>query len=151
MLNKMMLFPLGFMFLLSVYAVMHTGATFEGTTGNYSSQEIEIGGEPGDIYIEEAGSYSFDIWDIGGAYIILAAAISVGILAGVKVLGSGLSTMSQSLIFNGILFIGLWACLSIVASDFFFSGTIFLIIWVCLTSIYTIGMGIHMTNPGVSG
>jgi hypothetical protein len=57
--------------------------------------------------------------------------------------------MSQSLIFNGILFGGLWACLTAVSADMLFEFVITQMLWVFLTISYIIGMGIHLNGYGV--
>jgi hypothetical protein len=150
--NKMMLIPLGFMLVLTMFAAIYTGnmETATGTTDDYSnSSGIDTSEGSGYVDIPSGGSHTFNLWSTEGVIAILITAIAVGIVAGIKVLGSGLSDMSQSLIFNGVLFGGLWACLSIVSSTIFFINPITEIFWVFLTISYIIGMGIHLNGYGV--
>ena len=150
--NKMMLIPLGIMLVLTMFVAIYTGqmTTGTGTTEDYSnSSGIDTGEGTGYVDIPSGGSHTFNIWSTEGVVAILITAIAVGIIAGIKVLGSGLSDMSQSLIFNGVLFGGLWACLSIVSSTIFFINPITEIFWVFLTISYIVGMGIHLNGYGV--
>jgi len=147
--NKLLIFPIGFMFLLTMYAVVYTGSTYSGDTENYQSQNGTIvQGESGSVYIPNAGSKSFDIWDslAGSAMVIIAGALAVGVISGIRILGSGLSEMSQSLVFNAIIFLGIWACLTVFAQDFLFDSIMTKLLWVALTLIYCIGLAIHLNG-----
>jgi hypothetical protein len=142
-----MLFPLGFMIVLSIFAVAYTGETYDsGITEDYSNVTGNIEGDPTYVEIPEAGSYEFDIWTTAGIMLILTGAIAAAIVAGISVLGSGLGGISQSLILNSILFGGLWACLSAVAQEFVFSNDYTSILWTFLSITYIIGVGSHMTG-----
>ena len=135
------------MFVLTVFSVVYTGSTFLGSTDDYSLQNgTEIQTDVGRVKIPNAGSQSFDIWDsvAGASMVIMASAVAVGVLSGIKVLGSGLSDLSQSLIFNAIVFLGIWACLTVIAQDFLFDSLITKLLWVTLTLMYCIGLGIHL-------
>ena len=150
--NKLLIFPLAFMFLLTIFASVFSSIHPTGSSTDYSNQQGgTFQGESGNVTIPEAESQSFNIWDTTGALVILTVAIAVGIIAGIKILGSGLSEMSQGMIFNGILFLGLWACLTIVSGDYLFSEAIVTVVWVSLTTIYIIGMGIHLTASSSGG
>lgn len=154
-LNKLMFFPMCFMFMLTIYAVADVGGTFAGESANYTSDdELTIdyttGSESGSVDIPGSGSHEFDIWAASTAMIILVVAMAVGILGGIKILGSGLSEMSQKMIFNGILFLGLWAGLTLVSIDFFFDYTVLTLLWVSLTTVYVLGVGVHMSGTAES-
>jgi hypothetical protein len=151
--NKMMLIPLGFMLILTMFMAIYTGNmdSGTGTTDDYgNSSGIDTSEGSGYVDIPSGGSHTFNIWSTEGVILILSVAIAVGIIAGIKVIGSGLSVFSQSLIFNGILFGGLWACLTIISSEFLFIGVITEMLWIFLTVTYIIGMGIHL-NGNASG
>jgi hypothetical protein len=142
---------MAFMFILTLFAGVFTGTHTTTDSDDYSTSQDPI--QEGDnvtIDIPSADSQELNIWDTTGAMVILVIAISVGIIAGIKVLGSGLSDMSQNLIFNAILFLGLWAVLSIVSADFLFETTLVTLFWVTLTTIYIIGMGIHLNGSGAT-
>ena len=145
--NKLLIFPMAFMFILTIFSVIYTGETLQGESEDYGDPgSIIINEETGEVDIPEAEHQEFNIWDSTGAMVILFAAIAIAIIAGIKILGSGLSDMSQSLIFDGILFLGLWACLTIVSSEFLFQTSMSILLWVSLTTIYIIGMGLHMSG-----
>jgi hypothetical protein len=147
-----MLIPLGFMLVLTMFAAIYTGnmETATGTTDDYSnSSGIDTSEGSGYVDVPSGGSHTFNIWSTEGVILILVTAIAVTIIAGIKVLGSGLNDMSQSLIFNGILFGGLWACLTAVSADMLFEFVITQMLWVFLTIAYIIGMGIHLNGYGV--
>lgn len=150
--NKMMLIPLGFMLILTMFAAMYTGnmSSGTGTTDDYSnSSGINTTEGSGYVDVPSGGSHTFNIFSTEGVIAILIAAIAVTIVAGIKVLGSGLNDMSQNLIFNGILFGGLWACLTIISSTMLFGYVYTELLWVFLTVTYIIGMGIHLNGYGV--
>src|SRR4030042_352095 len=143
--NKLLLFPLAFMFLLSIFSFATTGITFLGSTENYSDEnEIVINGSGTTVEIPGADAQTFNIWSDAGAMVIVLASITIGILSGVTFLGSGISERSQSLIFNAVLFIGIWACLTVVSGAYLFQHNILSILWLGLTTIFVIGLGIHM-------
>ena len=155
--NKLMIMPLAFMFLLTIFAMMYTGNTYTDTTEDYSKTgELTINAtedDAGEIEIPGAGEQELNVWDnedMIGAMIIIGIAIAVGIVAGVTVLGSGLKEFSQTLIFNSILFMGLWAVLTVIASAYMFATSIATVFWFSLTTIYMIGLGIHMSGTGES-
>ena len=151
--NKLLIFPMAFMFLLTIFATVYTGIYYSGQTGDYSNQSgTEIQGETGTVEIPNAGTKTYNIWQSGTGYamVILIGAVAIGIIAGIKILGSGLSDPSQSMIFNGILFLGLWACLTVISSQFLFDTSIAIILWISLTMIYVVGLGIHI-NPSGGG
>lgn len=148
--NKLLMFPLAFMFLLSVFTFAYTGITLKGSSQDYSDQGgVTVQNESGSVDIPQAGSHEYNIWesDSIGALVILLSAIAIGIVAGITVLGSGLKEFSQSLIFQSILFLGLWACLTVITSYFMFQNEITSIFWISLTTIFVMGFGIHVTAP----
>jgi hypothetical protein len=149
--NKLLIFPMGFMFVLTLFSLLYVGGTYTADSQNYSSQQgFQTDNKTGYVTIPTAKQQTFNISTATGIMLILTIAIAIGIVAGIKVLGSGLSDPSQSMIFNGILFGGLWACLSIVSSQFLFDTMPATMLWMTLTIVYIIGMGIHL-NPSGSG
>ena len=147
--NKLLLFPLAFMFIITIFSSISLGETYLGSSGNYSStDEITVGNESGSVDIPGAGEHEFDIWDSLGVIVILNVAIVIGIVAGIHILGSGITNFSQSLIFNAILFLGLWACLSVTSGMYFFTDTIAMLLWIGLTMTYVIGLSLHLNKAG---
>ena len=145
--NKMLLFPMALMLILSMYGMIYTGYTYTpDSTEDYSNTSADVDGDPTYVDIPEAGSYTFDVWDNSGFLLILTAAIAIGVIAGVNFLGSGLSDTSQKMLFDSVLFGGIWACLSVAAVDFMFVNTYTSLLWLILTMVYIIGVGSHMTQ-----
>jgi len=144
---------MAFMFMLTLFSAVFSTYHPQASSGDYTNQEgSTFQGDVGNVTIPHAESQSFNIWNNAtGALVILVVAIAVGIIAGIKILGSGLSDMSQNLIFNGILFLGLWAVLTVVSSSFLFEEALIGLLWVALTVIYIVGMGIHLNGAGATG
>lgn len=130
-----MLFPLVFMFILTMFSVVW------GETGFYAPMH----GEEGSIAIGE-GRASFDMWTATGILVVLVGAVALGTIAGIHFLGSGFSDTSQHMIFASILFLGLWSCLTVVSRDYLFSANATMILWVALTVMYIIGVGIAING-----
>jgi hypothetical protein len=133
--NKLMIIPLAFMLILTIISVAYTGVTLTNSINNTTIP----GAEP----------QSFDIWGLQGALIILIAAVAVGTVAGINILGSGLSDTSQRMIFNSVLYIGLWAVLTVVTSTLVFgSGIIFLMLYIVMTIMFVIGFAGETNSSG---
>ena len=133
--NKAMLFPMVFMFILTMFSVIW------GETGYYAP----IHGESGNVTIGQGGT-DFDMWTATGILVVLIGAVALGTIAGIHFLGSGLSDTSQHMIFASILFLGLWACLTVVSRNYLFESSVTMILWVCLTVMYVVGVGITING-----
>lgn len=145
--NKLILIPVAFMLLLTLFAFTYTGIQFTGISSDNSNVSgITIDGEPTQVEIDNAGSYEFNIWSTAGIILILTAATAVGIVAGLSVLGSGISVLSQKMLFDSVLFGGLWACLSAATVGIVFGNQFVALLWMVLTIMYVIGIGSHMTS-----
>jgi hypothetical protein len=150
--NKMLIFPLGIMFLLTLMVSLTTSIHPIGSSDDYTNQSgINITGsdkEQGSVQIPRAGSQTFDIWGPTGIMVIMIIAISIGIIGGIHILGSGLSSESQMMIFNAIFFLGLWACLTIVSGTVFFANFITIMLWFAITMMFVVGLATHLNgNP----
>lgn len=85
-----------------------------------------------------------------GLIVIIVSAIVLGLI-GIKVLGSGLSDTSVKIIWNGLVYYGLWGIFSVFGVDALTSIPIFgLFTWFLLTFIYTLGIFQNM-NVSSSG
>ena len=66
---------------------------------------------------------------------------AIGALAGVTILGSGLSTISQTIIYKSIFYFGLWGIFSALSIALLLSipfiGSVF---WLALTVFYVVGV-----------
>lgn len=149
--NKLIALPLTFLFLIAVFSIYTAN-----DTGNYTGGYNEIEDNPGTH--ETFGIYwswpwedtadgqqqtSFVFWTVGGMLLILSAAIALGTVSGVSVLGSGLSDFSQRLIFTGCIYCGIWSILSAASNHVLnvggntFYGTV---LWIALSFMFVIGV-----------
>jgi len=150
--NKIMLFPLFFLVLLTFFVSINSATHYIGETPDYS----EIGGEQ--MYINEtpssvvelssAGPIEVNIWGLAGAILTLFAAISIGIISGLNVFSTGLSVESQKLLFQGTLFLGLWGTLSIAIVELISSSQWITLFWIMLTIMFAVGFGMDMAGEG---
>ena len=134
--------PLAFMFILTLYSVVDTGETYSGTSENFSDLDsITINGtDTGTVDIPGSEPQTFDIWVIKGVIIILIACIALGIIGGIRILGSGISETSVHMLFTGTLFLGLWACLTVLVSSYMYDQQLTFFLWIGLTAMFTIGV-----------
>lgn len=132
--NKLMLFPITILFILVLYSGFSSSSNSENYTGSYH-------GRSGDVPVP-----SFNIWITAAAIVILATALTVGIAAGFNLLGSGFSETSQKMIFNTVLFFGLWAALTVGTMPIFFTSIFMSIIWVALSIMYIIGFADNINS-----
>jgi hypothetical protein len=146
--NKLLLIPLALMVITTMISFADSGATYESVLDDRNPETITIGNETTTINIPNAEEQSFSIWESTGLVALLIIAIAVGTVAGVNILGSGLSDTSQMLLFNSTLFLGAWATLTVFSSNILFGSgeTIMFIFWIVLTIVYVIGLGLHMTG-----
>jgi len=156
--NKLLLFPLGFMLILSLFNATLADYFPSSQTNDYSNQSGTIvtgsgsGSDvAGKVKLPYGTSQSFNIWSTQGAIIIITICLAVGILAGITVLGSGLKEFSIKLIFYGIFYLGIWAVLSFSASTFLFNINMMLYFWVALTLMYVMGVGIQLNTVESGG
>jgi len=148
--NKMLIFPLALMFVISLIVSLQSSIQPVGTTGDYSQGNgvVIIGDETTEatVIVADAGSKEFNIWGTSGILIILIAGVIVGVAAGVHFIGSGLSGLSQAILVDAILFLGLWTCLTVVSSTLFFTDTVGTVTWLGITMVYMVGLSMHMTG-----
>jgi hypothetical protein len=146
--NKMMVFPLGVMIVVSLFAVVYSGLTYSDTLpeqtnfGNItfndtSSDQTATGGT-------DTGIVSIDFWTVFTAIIILGGSIAIGIASGIAAFGFHLSERAQSLIFNSSLFLGLWVSLSVIILDIIFGSTVLMIGYIGLSIMYMVGLGMGL-------
>lgn len=133
--NKMLIFPMTIMLILTIYIAV-------ATLTEYSSDMPDFEDIVG-------GGTSINIWELGGAVVILLVSVSISIACGIGTFMVDLSENAQKIIFNMSLFGGLWASLTMIANDFFFHTLILTLIWLGLTMIYVVGIGFQI--QGVEG
>ena len=130
--NKLILFPLAFLILLTIFSNTFNAPTSTNTTTD----------------VPHAGQRWFDLGSPASILLILTVAITVGCISGFTFLGSGFSDFSQNLMFNFAVFMGIWISLTIIASDWLFSNTIFSIFYLLITFMYVLGIGMMVNSTG---
>lgn len=149
--NKFLLFPLGFMLIISLIGMWYNPSfSFSGqsddwssTPGGYNNTTVNVPG---------ASPVAINLNSSTTILALLLGAIAVGIAGGVSILGSGLSGNAQNVLFNSVIFLGLWGVLSLFgASVIFNSNDAMLFLWIVLTIIFVIGLASHISEGGASG
>jgi hypothetical protein len=85
-----------------------------------------------------------------GIILLIVVCGGIGAIVGVNILGSGLSTMAQAIVYKSVFYFGLWAIFSVLSVDLIFSIPIVgSVIWLVLTLFYCLGVqeqvGTHPT------
>ena len=90
---------------------------------------------------------SFGINSISGAIAIISTLVVLAILAGVRILASGLSETSIRTIIIIVGYIGLWTVFSVLAINLIFAIELFgTLIYVGLTVLYAVGVLDKLSN-----
>ena len=146
--NKLILYPLFLLFLISVFTQMlNTGGAsfgYGGETGEEITGNQTLTGEESELELDNA-ELSLDFTMTTGLVAVIAGAIALGLI-GIKVLGSGLDSYSIKIIWNGIVFYGLWSIFSVLAFNAISSIWLGSIFWFLLTFIYSLGVFSRMGN-----
>ncbi len=112
--------------------------TLEGQAvdGNHTLNEEES------EYTQQAQEAVFDINMTTGVIALIIGLVAVGVIAGIRVLGTGLSEHSVKLIYNSTTYYGLWGVFSALAFPAFSAITFLglgLFLWLGLTLVYSLG------------
>lgn len=117
-------------------------------TATFSSEESQnqtlignqtLSGEESELELDNA-ELSLDFTMTVGLVAVIAGAIALGLI-GLNVLGSGLSDFSVKIIWNGIVFYGLWSIFSVLGYNSIASIPTFgVIFWFLLTFVYSLGV-----------
>jgi hypothetical protein len=98
-----------------------------------------LNGTPSFLQQQDSGII-FSLSMVTGIVILITAFVIVGVLAGIRVLGSGLSNYSVQLIHKSAVYYGLWAIFSAISFPVFAIIPLFgIFIWFILTLIYSLG------------
>lgn len=141
--DKFIYYPLFLLFMIGVFVqILNTSGASFSYSGSQNQAIIGnqiLAGEESELELEGA-SLSLDFTMTAGIVAIIAGAIALGLI-GIKVLGSGLDSYSVKIIWNGIVFYGLWLMFSVLGYDFFASIPIVgIILWIGLTLVYSLGV-----------
>lgn len=141
--NKLLIIPLTFMLITTIIGMLYD-PNFDFLTSQTAVGNSTIGGNNTTVNVPGSGTFSINIDSSAAIMAIMACAIGVGVIAGFSLFGSGLSDTSQTILFNSVIFLGLWGVLSLFASNLIFVDTVLTVLWIGLTIIYLIGLSIHM-------
>jgi len=143
--NKLLIGPLAIMMSITFLVFLTNGSQLTGTFGvgnpgtiNYTTDGVT---NTSTIDIPGAGDQTFDIWGSTGAMAVLILALTLGIVAGIGFLGSGLGPHAQKLIFMGTAYLGLWSVFVIMGGIKILDGTgnLGIAFFILLTTIFVIG------------
>ncbi len=142
--NKFLMFPYAIIIMIAIITIAMSNDYGAGMfTGNHTvetSGNITIDENVTTVNLPESGEMNIQFTELEGALVILTIAIAIAIVAGIHVLGSGLSDTSQRLIFYSAIYLGIWAVFSILASPLLFAIASFgILIWIILTLMVVIG------------
>ena len=141
--TNLILFPLLLLIIVGTFSQLYNNNIIDFSSENTQTQDLEgvqsVNGTDTTVSIGEF-SLILDFNMTTGLVIIIAVATVLGLI-GLNVLGSGLSDRSVKIIWNGIVYYGLWAIFSVFAiagvlSIPYFGG----FLWFLLTFIYTLGV-----------
>lgn len=154
--NKLITFPLLILMLIAGFCqVFNVGAI---DLSHSSSLSVDSQGgtlaenESSTNVSTDSTNAIFNIDMVTGLIVLIIALVVVGVIAGIRVLGSGLSEKSVTLIYNSAVYYGLWGIFSVLAFEAFESITIMglgLFLWLGLTLAYSLGF--FETTWGSSG
>ncbi len=140
--------PLSIMFLCAIFTMLAYSFVNVYTENNLTeSGEIRINesGEEKTSKVEwaeksEAQSIQLTLSSPSTIFAIVIAGLAVGITAGVRALGSGLSSFSQRIILVLAIYGGIYTILSIVAAGFFNSTVIGMVTWFGISLMFVFGI-----------
>lgn len=150
--NKLIFYPLIIMIVLAtfnqIFLYSNTDLTHE-TRTQVNPQTGEIIQNNESTSISTSGTTgNFDVNMLAGYIAIITAIVVVGVLAGITVLGSGISEHAQKLLFKSTWVFGLWAIFSALTYTIFASFPVFgQLGWFLFTAIYTFGF-FHSSEGG---
>lgn len=142
--NNYIVLPIIIMFMIGIFSQFYYSSAIDiSSEGLSQSQTLQgnqtLTGEESELVLDE-GSLSLDFTMTIGLVAIIAGAIALGLI-GMNVLGSGLSAFSVKIIWNGIVYYGLWAIFSVLGFNAINSLPLFgLLFWFILTLCYTFGV-----------
>jgi len=149
--NDYIFYPLFILIIVSLFTQLYyyDEATFN--SDEIQSQTLignqTLTGEESELELEQGNlNLSFDMTT--GLVAIIIGAIALGLI-GIKVLGSGLDPQSVKIIWNGIVFYGLWLIFSVLAYNSIITIPSFgVIFWFMITFIYSLGVFGKMGSGG---
>lgn len=141
--NNLIIYPLIILIVIGAFTQLYTSNkidfTASGTDDYILIGNQTLNGTETELELNE-GSLSLDFTMTVGIISIMIGAIALGLI-GLNVIGSGLPDRSVKIIWNGIVFYGLWSIFSVLGynsiSSIPYLGAF---LWFFLTLIYTLGV-----------
>lgn len=126
---------------------------FVAILGGVAVQDVEPERDKWGTYIDEDGNVkiieipqqeeesTFSLMSPDGLMAVLIIAMAVGIVSGVTVFSSGLSELSQSIVFQTTIYLAIWAVISMAMYDIVNTiPEIGALLWLSMTAVYCIGV-----------
>lgn len=141
--NSFIVYPLLILVVIGSFYQIYTYGDVDLSSSGSQSQEL-IGNQTlneaeSELELEQ-GSLSLDFNMTVGLVAVIIGAIALGLI-GINVLGSGLSDFSVKIIWNGIVYYGLWTVFSVLAFNLIIGIPIFgILLWFFLTFFYSLGV-----------
>lgn len=141
--NNYLLYPLLILIIISVFTQFYYYDSVIFSSDSNQTQIISgtqsLNGSSQDIELDNANlDLTFDMQN--GLLLIVGSGIALGLI-GLQVVGSGLGERAQKIIWNGIIYYGLWAIFSILGYNSILSIPLFgALLWFMLTFFYSYGV-----------
>jgi hypothetical protein len=153
--NKLIWIPLATIIIMAVVSSAYdANDTF---VGNYQpgggESTIVVDGVETQVNITGTSqNIPFNLSGMDMAMIILIGALAVAGIAGIRFLGSGVSDLTQQLIFQSVIYLGIWGIFSVFAWDVIGNmGTTGTFIWLILTLMLVVGFASEVSGGASSG
>lgn len=142
--NKLIIYPLLIIFLCGAFNQLLVYGNIDFTTTNTLNIDSQTGtiinNGTSSTISTDSNSAIFNIDMITGLIALIIGLVSVSVIAGIRILDSGLSEHSVKLIYNATVYYGLWGVFSSLSFTLFLLIPIFgALIWLGLTLIYSLG------------
>lgn len=142
--NKLLVFPLILVAMMSFMYMAFASTAIDGISLDNSSFNKNSSDFGNAVIQFVGGSTAVSVTTIVAIIAIFITASVVAALLGLGILGSGFSPYSQRVVFNVIIFGGLWFVFSAILQQPIFGNAVFGIFFLLLTVIYVIGLGLHV-------
>jgi len=142
--NNLIVYPLLLLVVIGSFYQLVTLTSIDFSQDQTQTETLQqnqtLDGTESELEIE-GGSLNIDFTMSVGLIVIIISAIALGLI-GINVLGSGLSDNSVKIIWNGIIYYGLWGIFSALGFNVFTLIPVGfgLLIWFILTMVYSLGV-----------
>jgi len=142
--NGLIVYPLFLLLLIAgvnqLYVLSSSDLSYSNTLAGIAQEGNQTLNEEESQLRQEAADAAFNINMTAGFIALIIGLVAVGVVAGIKVLGSGLDTYSVQLIHKSTVYFGLWGVFSALAVTGFLSVPLFgAFFWFGLTLAYSLG------------